>query len=363
MKTISYYVSDYGYGHASRSIAIIRTLLDKYDNVQFIICTSFPLGFIQTSIENNSRVRYRYVKNDLGYLLKESSVEIDKERMIFLYDKYLEYASSYLQQEEYYLKEENVDFIISDISPFPFIAGKKLGLPTIGISNFTWYKAYQGIIEEDKLQFLKDAYNQMDYFIPLAGSKEPEWGKILHEAEHYFYRGIRNSEIKRLNDEVRSNEFQLIVYFGFGMKIDIDDYSGWKLWDQEHVLFIVSEHMNIDRPNVIHIPKDYTESQHYLAISDLVISKAGWSTVGEVVQLNKPFMVVDRSNMQEDRNTINFLQSIERGYVILWDELKELTFNEELFHKVQRSTRESEYPSNQEILDGIGDSIGKVLKE
>ncbi|MFT8323534.1 MAG: hypothetical protein ABF649_21995 [Bacillus sp. (in: firmicutes)] len=31
IKTIAYYISDYGYGHASRSIAIIRELL-KVDN-------------------------------------------------------------------------------------------------------------------------------------------------------------------------------------------------------------------------------------------------------------------------------------------------------------------------------------------
>ncbi|MFS0774819.1 hypothetical protein ABC255_02100 [Neobacillus sp. 3P2-tot-E-2] len=44
MKTIAYYISDFGFGHASRSIAVIRKLLN-HPEAEIMICHSFALSF------------------------------------------------------------------------------------------------------------------------------------------------------------------------------------------------------------------------------------------------------------------------------------------------------------------------------
>ncbi|WP_335699289.1 hypothetical protein [Neobacillus drentensis] len=62
MTTIAYYISDYGYGHASRSIAIIRKLLEESE-VKIIVCHSFALSFIKASLNSDS-VSYRNIKTN-----------------------------------------------------------------------------------------------------------------------------------------------------------------------------------------------------------------------------------------------------------------------------------------------------------
>ncbi len=44
-KIIAYYIPDYGYGHAARSIAIIRELLKKDSQVHIIITNYFANDF------------------------------------------------------------------------------------------------------------------------------------------------------------------------------------------------------------------------------------------------------------------------------------------------------------------------------
>ena len=50
MNNIAFYISDHGFGHASRSIAIIRELIKK-DNLKIYIKTSSPLELIKNSLK------------------------------------------------------------------------------------------------------------------------------------------------------------------------------------------------------------------------------------------------------------------------------------------------------------------------
>lgn len=144
MKTICYYISDYGYGHATRSIAIIRALtLYTPNRYHIIIRSGNALGFIRDSLRDLDMINldFRECASDLGYILKKDSI---------------------LQEE--------VDLVISDISPVPICSAKLANVKSMGISNFMWYTAYQQLIDQE---FLKPLY---DAFIHLSGSIEPRWG-------------------------------------------------------------------------------------------------------------------------------------------------------------------------------------------
>jgi hypothetical protein len=180
LKTICYYISDYGYGHATRSIAIIRRLLKDVNELKLIVCSSKALSFIQQSLLDVSvPIEYRSCSNDLGYILQEGSIEPDLERFRQAYLDYIEDLPSQIERERFFLLQANVDLVISDISPVPIIAAKLADITSMGISNFTWYTAYKQMLDEKLLDPLYDAYSNMDYFIRLAGGMtEPRWGRL-----------------------------------------------------------------------------------------------------------------------------------------------------------------------------------------
>ncbi|MFJ5759261.1 glycosyltransferase [Neobacillus sp. NPDC093182] len=352
MKTIAYYISDYGYGHASRSIAVIRMLL-KQPNVKIIICHSFALSFIKASLGSN-RVRYRNIKTDIGYILERESIFPDKEKLLDEYKSFVKDWDNFIEQERDFLLKEKVDLVVSDISPLPFEAAAQLGIPSVGISNFTWYTAYQGLIDDAELATFKKAYQKMTYFYSLAGSQE-QW-EISSNEYGFFSREIDIKEVQRIKGSVNPVGDKKIVFLGLGMKIGVDSLEQLPIWDSPNCVFLVSSNVHVNRKNVFQIPTDYLESQNYIAASDLVISKAGWGMIGEAVSGNVPLLILNRPSMQEDHNTIEYLMSQQLCELIDWEEFKSYQLDEGFIERL-----ETKMDGNDLVLSNQAEKIADDL--
>jgi uncharacterized protein (TIGR00661 family) len=361
MKTIAYYISDYGFGHAARSVALIRQLLKMGKDVRVIICHSFALHFLRESLKGENRVTFRKMETDIGYVLRKDSIEPDIEKLNVQYKKYLKKWDFLIEQERVFLQTNKVDFVISDISAFPFEAAYMLGIPSIGISNFTWYTAYQGLIADPLLEPLKEAYEKMTYFFSLAGSKEPDWGMKGTKQFDFFARNVDENEVHRIRKLVNPTSDQFIVFFGLGMKIDIEQLERLPIWDSPNCTFIVSSNVQVQRPNVFSIPKDYIESQHYIAAADLIISKPGWGIVSEAVCACKPLLILDRQMMKEDQHTISFLKENHLCKTITWNELHNFIVDE-AFIKELRSQYKYAHTFFANEADMISKEILQVLR-
>ncbi len=222
LKTICYYISDYGFGHATRSIAVIRELLAKSNQVRIIICHSFAMDFMKESLADEENIVYRKISTDIGYTLKSSSLEPDIQGMNSDYDNYLSRLDAIVSEEIPFCKSNDVNAILSDIVAFPFKVAKELNIPSIGISNFTWYTAYKQLIEEDKLEPIKKYYSLMTYNFSLAASNEPGWASKEEWKFNFVSRECDESIIIELRKMIDTTGSKLIVYFGLGMKVYMD---------------------------------------------------------------------------------------------------------------------------------------------
>jgi len=336
LKTIAYYISDYGYGHATRSTAIIRELLKQNENVKIIICHSFALEFLQQSFKHEHRVAFREVVTDVGYVLKENSLEPDEKLLNNNVASYVSEFSIKLDQETQFMKEKNVSFVISDISPLGIAGAAALNIPSLGLSNFTWYTAYEGLIEEHLLSCLHAQYKQMTYHFSLACSNEPHSGIEENQSFGFYSRDIDDHEVQRIRKEIDPTGKSHIIYFGLGMKVDIGTLSELPMWKSPNCKFIVSSNVNVNHPNVYHIPKDAVETQHYVAAADLVLTKAGWGTISEAVCAGVPLLITNRSSMKEDRHTIDYLVRYQLCDLIEWKELESLVVTSSLIETCRR---------------------------
>lgn len=328
MRTICYYISDYGYGHATRSIAIIRALMVQDPHrYRIIVCSGKTIGFIQRSLLESAGfgdISFRECASDLGYILKQGSVEPDLEMFKFKYVDYIKTMPLEIQREADFILKEKVDLIVTDISPVPIGAAKLAKIQSIAISNFTWYTAYMGFIERGYLQPLFDVYSHIDYFIHLSGSAEPHWGRGSLMKSGFFCRAPVKEETNRLTNLLKPHSHSKIVYVALGMSIQADHLDKFKMWKEDSCLFVVSSNLNIKGKNIHHIPSNYTESQNYVAAADIIVSKPGWGTVAEGVILNKPLILLNRSLMNEDKNTLEEINCRHSYKLAMWEELQEL---------------------------------------
>lgn len=329
MKKIAYYISDYGFGHATRSAAIIKELLNNDDKIRIEIITSFSLSFLR-EVFMDSRVTFREASTDIGYVLQENSLEPDIQCLNEKFDRYMGEWESRIHTELTYLAQNKIDLVLSDIYPAPFPAAKKLGIPTIGLSNFTWYTAYKELLEEHKLAKLKSAYNEMTYFLALAGENEPPW-KAEKISYGFFSRDVDFEEVQRIQHMLNPMGARKLIFFGLGMKIGHYALDELDIWNQNNITFIVSSNTKIQGGNIYRIPRSYTNVQHFIAASDLVVSKAGWGTVSEAISSGTPTLIISRSNMVEDRNTTDYLKQHTLCRTIAWEELKHLHLDDRFF--------------------------------
>lgn len=361
MKKIAYYISDYGYGHATRSIAVIRALLaDAGQSYQVIVCSSERiLGFMQASLVGYLKyVQYRQCTSDVGYVIQPDSIEPD---LVAFQTKYLQYVESISYEaatEADFLQTARVNLVISDISPIAFVAAKQAEVTSIGVSNFTWYTAYTEMIDHSALRPLYEAYAAMNYFVRLEGADEPDWGIAGSAQADFFCRDVDLVEVSRILQAINPDAKKRVVYFGIGMSIHVQQLSALKLWEDDTSVFIVSSNMYVKHRNVFAIPASYTESQNYVAASDLVISKPGWSTVGEAVALRKPLLLLHRSKMKEDENTVRALRNRYPHRLVEWEQLIEdnsLDVPDREFLFADRQQRQSEA---KRIADYLKQIIG-----
>lgn len=354
MKTIVYYISEYGYGHATRSIALIRELLILRDDVSVVICNSFAMNFMKDSLhEHGDRIVYHHVSTDIGYVLKNQSLDIDAAALIEACRKYQKTLPELVTEEAEFLRDYQVDLIISDISPLAFEVAANLQVPSLGISNFTWHTAYKNVIDQDLLNDFAESYHKMDYFFSLAGSVEPQWGAKDNQSFGFFSRGIDDPEVKRIRNLLNPQGDKHIVFLPIGMKIDLGDISKLSLWDREACLFVVSNNMTIDHLNVHKIPSSYTEVQNYMAAADLVISKAGWGTISEAAGNGTSIAIINRPSMQEDQNTIKYLQNHHLCSLISWADLKDLNI-------VEYIKKENHFKQNEVSL--LAEAVVDILE-
>jgi uncharacterized protein (TIGR00661 family) len=356
VKTIAYYISDYGYGHATRSIAIIRKLLEIEQAVRIIICHSFAMEFIKQSLPSN-RISFRSLHTDVGYILKDGSIKPDKDRLL---NEYLEFTQVWVdkvEKEKLFILDNKVDLVISDISPLAFEAAESLGIPSVGVSNFTWYTAYQGLLDEKSLSTLKQAYEKMTYFFSLAGSNE-SWGKV-EQSFNFFSREKEENEVERIRNLVNPDGKKTVIFVGLGMKIENELIDQFSFWETPQCVFITSSNMKICKENVFSIPEDYLESQNYIAASDLVISKAGWGMVSEAVNSTVPLLLIVRKNMREDLNTTQYLEKRGLCDTIEWDELRDFHLDRESILQIKNKKEVALDKRNSS--DAVAKEILKLL--
>lgn len=310
MKKIAYYISDHGYGHASRSTALIKKIVNDIKDVEVTVNCSYPLQFTIDNLVDEKDVKFRRVRNDFGYYTDEN-FEIDKDKTKNLLKLGLNNIESYINSEEKFCEKKDIDLIISDITAKPFEVANKLDIPSVGISNFTWWEVYKDLFGEiEEVNKIKEMYEKADLglILPMETDLNPfvENKKIglISRTPTKNYTKVRNL----LNHEMNKP----LVYFSHGKSVNKNNGSNINIPDDlrsDMSLISFSDNELIDNPDYI-IPPDENDAQKFIEAADIVASKFGYSTAAEAVRSKKPMILTSR-DIVEDRDAIEKLQKMK----------------------------------------------------
>lgn len=312
---IRYYVSDYGYGHASRAIAVIRALKQELD-AEVSIRAYTSADFLHRSLPECTLTQKR---NDVGVVMHEGTANVDPvetERQLI---DWVRSWDAYIAEETTICKKVGIDLILSDISPQVFPISRKLEIPGVGISNFTWELIFRELYgNTSEIQKIHDAYRCADMACVLP----------LHESMSVFPRSksvsLISRKLTRSREQMRKiyglgNE--VVVYLGSGQSISaVPDCVDALI--NRGVTVLLSGNQRTHAHGVITIPESDMETQDHIGMCDLVVTKPGYSTISEAISSRIPLILFPRKGFAEDQYIVDPIVKNSIGCSMSWDEVR-----------------------------------------
>lgn len=272
----------------------------------------------------------------------------------------------FIFKKKKFCKKNNIGIILSDIPPQPFVVGYELDMPTIAISNFTWYDIYYHLLGNlDEVKRIREFYELTTIALILPFSDK--MAKISRNRKEV---GLVSRKVTVNRNELRKKykikDDEIVIYLGIGKSV-----SSFNLKNvirkndiiDKNMRILVSSNVDLTLEKVIKIPKNETETQNYIDICDMVISKAGYGTISEAISSRAPMLLFKREGSIEDEIITSIVEKIGVGKTISVDYLLSGEWINEIKRLDTYNKNYDEVDSNlkkdgvEEIINIVGEVI------
>ncbi len=298
MRHIAYYISGHGYGHAIRSIQVIRELSKQNPYLFFHIRTSAPEWFFPLNLQSN--YSYYLQENDVGTFDHDFHT-VDKKATLQRVQRLMRDSDAYIERERQFLQSAGVELVISDIPPLPFVAAEKAGIPSVAIGNFSWDWIYQPFVEElpefaETIEQFRSCYAHADVLLRLPMHGDMSAFRRIVNVPLITRRARRKAEsvrkMLRIPDDGRT---VLLVAL---REQDLRRVELNPLLEDESLrLILLGRHA--EYPEAIVLPQNLMPFQELVNMADVVVSKPGYGIVSECIANTTPLIYTSRPDFAE----------------------------------------------------------------
>lgn len=282
MSAIAYYISSHGYGHAARQQAVIKELVAAGAAVH--VRTAAPQKFFP-GVRSYQPQRY-----DIG-LIQADALSFDVGASLRWYAEFLEEQAALIPQEVAFLRRENVQLVVSDMPPIALDIAEAAGLPGVVVTHFTWDWVYEHYLDD---------YPNYDFVVERIRGSYRKASLALQmqiPLPHDFTVFSQVEPLPLVYNAPTQSRQQVRTAFGVpdGAKLGLLSMGGhaWgstdirALREMEGWVFLVMpgawEQVREQPERFRVVPPSYPDYHNLIAHADVVVGKAGGSTVAEVV--------------------------------------------------------------------------------
>jgi len=334
-KNILFYPSGHGFGHAVRQIEVMKEILRA--NIEkntahkitartmapkWLFTNSFSLYFEKFYGERGgawkNHFSYEPFTNDIGTVQKDSlnmDVGATLENCRAFYGNFKEKAA--LEAE--HIKKSRADIVVGDIPPLAFEAARAAGIPSAGITNFSWDIIYREFLEEHPgfgpiINIIEDAYSKcgillrLPYPCPLPAFRNIRDAELiarkayLSRDEVFEKLGYRSADFKGRNTV-------MISFGGFDtsgiMQQELEKLDGYIF------LTTIKPAAGTGLPhNARYIDTEAAgiSFENLFKIFDVIVTKPGYGVLGDIIAAGSPCIYADRGNFAEYPFLIKMLE-------------------------------------------------------
>jgi L-arabinokinase len=285
---VLFYVSGHGFGHASRSIELIRELRAQRPDVRVVVRTSVPRWLFAPIV--GEAVQVQALETDTG-VVQIDSLHLDEERTARDAGRFFADFDRRAAIEGALIQGVGANLVAGDIPPLAFAAAARAGVPSVAIGNFTWdwiYSIYPAFEREapDVIPAIRRAYATATRALrlPLHGGFEAMTG-CVRDIPFIARRSTRDPADTRRRLGIDGDRPVLLPSFGgYGANLPLE---ALRRSEQFTIIEAVRE------------PPEGLLYQDLVAAADVVVSKPGYGIVSECVANDTALLYTSRGRFIE----------------------------------------------------------------
>ena len=317
MASVAFFVTAHGFGHASRACAVAQTLARIAPDTRVELFTGIPQWYFSQSLKEFG---YHRMDCDTGPIQKDA-LTTDLAATLKKLDEDIPFARKRLDSLVSKLQRLHCAMVVCDIAPLGIAAARDAGLPCILIENFTWDWIYAELAARDPnferfSSFLKPLFASVDLHIQSTPVCRPTTSA---KQVNPISRSPRHSA-PDTRKALALDPDRPLVFITMGGVPQGHPYVGSLETKFSGIDFVIAGASRTEHRaarNVLMLPPN---SIHYhpdlVRAADVVIGKAGYSTIAEVFHAGAPFGYFVRDDSPEMPPLVEFLHDNVKGLAL-----------------------------------------------
>lgn len=329
---IAFFISDHGFGHIMRNVAVISAV-QKMGHEVLLVTGNRQMAMARQYLPQPVGEIIR--NTDAGLEVIPGTLSIDTEATTRAVRRHLLRWPELIATA----KDLHADRFVVDIAPWALQAAKETGTPCFLMASFTWLDQYGWFLPEELLAPYRTAFAAADRVLMYDLANPPTKNRYpVHTDVGFTARPFHEDAAAR----IRSRHSRKIVFLSLGgSNIGLDfeiDVSGLP-YD-----FISAGTLRLAGANAEMLDPSTGNTQDYVKAADFCISKAGWTTVSEIMLAGVRTALLERNDTPEDTMTIAELKRRKAVISISTEDLKDMKKVMERLEQYSGTGRH--YPNN-----------------
>ena len=307
------YTSGHGFGHAVRCAELCRALLRQAPELRVQVRTEAPPWIFPPGVET---VRRRL---DVG-VVQLDSLRIDPSATLARYSEQVRDEETQIAAEATELRAAGARLIVADVPSAAFVVAERVGIPGIGLANFSWDWIYAPYVADEPahapvLDQLRDQYGRATLLLRLPFHGDLSAFPRIEDVPLIARRSVADRVATRRALGLPTEAPLVLLSFG-GHAFGGPDAD--QLTKLDRFAFVMTAPADEARSegNLFALPPLGDEYVDLLAACDAVVTKPGYGIVADVLANRVPTLYVSRPGFREEPILAAALESEGRALAL-----------------------------------------------
>jgi len=294
-------------------VPVLNALGRLLPGLHAILRTTVPASFFQ----NRLMIPWELspIQQDIG-CIQDGPLTIDVEATWREHERFHSTWNDRLHQEVTAMKAAQPDVVLADTPYLALAAGKAAAIPTVALASFTWdlilsdFVAPPSIDKAGLLHSIRQSYAQADIALRITPAPKMDVFQLINDISPIAEPAAPTR--RQLATVLALSPGERTVLVGFG-GIPITSLPFANLEQLTGYRFLFDGPILPDSTRFVSTHSLPFSFKSLMASVDIIMTKPGYGTIIEAVELQQPLLYVRRYNFADEPPLVDYLDRYGRG--------------------------------------------------